>query len=261
MIIGFLGTGAISEAIIRGLCEESGYQGPILVTQRSVERSSRLAHDYPQVEVIDNNNALVERSEWVFLGVLPEQVTDVLNALTFRPEQKLISLAAGISLAQIQALAPPCDQVIRAIPMPPIEFGLGPVALCPTDTPLEAFFSRIGTAVSVSDEQQFNLFGATSALMADYFDQIATVTTWMASHGMDSSTAARYTTALYHALSVLTTKQSPDALQMMSEQCQTPGGLNEQFLIERAERGANDSLRDGLDQILTRLESVARNSR
>ena len=167
MIIGFLGTGAISEAIIRGLCEESGYQGPILVTQRSVERSSRLAHDYPQVEVIDNNNALVERSEWVFLGVLPEQVTEVLNALTFRPEQKLISLAAGISLAQIQALAPPCDQVIRAIPMPPIEFGLGPVALCPTDTPLEAFFSRIGTAVSVSDEQQFNLFGATSALMAD----------------------------------------------------------------------------------------------
>ena len=43
----------------------------------------------------------------------------------------------------------------------------------------------------------------------------------------------------------------------MSEACQTPGGLNAQFLARRNELGTNQSLTEGLDDILTRLESTA----
>jgi len=255
MIIGFLGTGAISEAIIRGLCDKANYSDRILISQRSPERSAKLALDYNQIEVVNENALLVEKSDWVIVAVLPDQVEAALGKLTFNPQQRVISLAAGISLARLSEWVFPCTKVSRAIPMPPIEFGMGPVALCPQDPSIEALFGQIGTAVSVSDEEQFNLFGAASALMADYFDQVASVSSWMESHAMEPDTAARYTTSLYHALASLTLEQAPDALKSMSDECLTPGGLNEQFLRTRMVSGSCDSLKTGLDDILARLES------
>jgi len=260
MVLGFLGTGLISEAVVRGLCDKAEYSKPILISSRSQSRSENLARDYRQVEVVTENALLVERSDWVIIAVLPDQVEATLDELTFRSDQKVISLAAGISLARLSEWVFPCAQVSRAIPMPPIEFGLGPVALCPQDPCIEALFGRIGKAVSVSDEEQFNLFGAASALMADYFDQVATVSSWMESHAMEPDTAARYTTSLYHALASLTLEQTPDALQLMSDECITPGGLNEQFLRSRTASGSRNTLKTGLDDILTRLESSTDNN-
>ena len=257
MIIGFLGTGAISEAIIRGLCDKANYSDRILISQRSPERSAKLANDYDQIEVVAENTSLVEKSDWVIVAVLPDQVEATLGKLTFRSDQKVISLAAGISLARLSEWVFPCTKVSRAIPMPPIEFGVGPVALCPQDQSIEALFGRIGTAVSVSDEGQFNLFGAASAVMADYFDRVATVSSWMESHAMEPNTATRYTTSLFHALASLTLGQTPDVLKSMSDGCLTPGGLNEQFLSTCTDSGSHDTLKAGLDDILARLESNA----
>lgn len=191
----------------------------------------------------------------MIVAVLPDQVEATLGELTFRSDQKVISLAAGISLARLSEWVFPCTKVSRAIPMPPIEFGVGPVALCPQDQSIEALFGRIGTAVSVSDEGQFNLFGAASAVMADYFDRVATVSSWMESHAMEPNTATRYTTSLFHALASLTLGQTPEVLQSMSAECITPGGLNEQFLTTCTDSGSHDTLKAGLDDILARLES------
>ena len=164
MVIGFIGTGVISEAMIHGLCNAASYVDPILISKRSADRSARLAARYPNVEVIGANQDLVNRSDWVFVGVLPSQMSEVLEPLEFRATQKIISLAAGVSLKSLHSMVAPCEQVTRAIPMPPIEFGSGPIALCPFNTEVEAFCNQIGVAVSVEDEQQFNLFGAASAL-------------------------------------------------------------------------------------------------
>lgn len=255
MIIGFLGTGVITEAIIRGLYDAAGYDGTILVSQRSATRSVQLARDYPEVRVVCDNRSLAQQSDWIVVSVLPEQVRDALKELDCRPDQKIISLAAGVSLDQLRTWSAPATDVVRVIPMPPIEHGLGPVALCPPDASVEAFFEHIGTCVAVADEAQFNLFGAASALMADFFDQVSGVAQWMSEKGMDLATAARYTTALYHALSDLTVRQPAGKLHTMSEACQTPGGLNAQFLAHRNQSGVNRSLTEGLEDILARLES------
>ena len=84
MVLGFLGTGAISEAMVRGLCGNAGYSNPILVSGRSQARSERLSSDYHQVEVITENALLVEKSDWVIVAVLPDQVEATLGELTFR---------------------------------------------------------------------------------------------------------------------------------------------------------------------------------
>ena len=187
---------------------------------------------------------------------IPRRLEPLLKNLDCRADQKIISLAAGVSLEQLRTWAAPATDIVRVIPMPPIEHGLGPVALCPPDVGAETLFEKIGTCVAVSDEAQFNLFGAASALMADFFGQVSDVTSWMTGKGIDLATAARYTTALYHALSDLTVRQPVEELQMMSAACQTPGGLNAQFLARRDQSGASRSLTEGLEDILTRLESA-----
>ncbi|NDG44877.1 MAG: hypothetical protein EBY36_09190 [Gammaproteobacteria bacterium] len=95
MRIGFIGTGVISEAMIRGLCDVANYKDPIIVSQRSDERSEALAKQYANVEVSTHNQDVVDRSDWVFIGVLPEQVPSVLDTLNFREDQRIVSLAAG----------------------------------------------------------------------------------------------------------------------------------------------------------------------
>lgn len=254
MRIGFIGTGVISEAMIRGLCDVANYKGSIIVSQRSVERSKALGEDYANIEISIHNQDLVDRSDWVYIGVLPEQMPSVLRPLAFRENHRVISLAAGVSLDAIKPLIAPCEDLYRAIPMPPIEFGIGPIALCPKNEILETFFNQIGVAVSVDDEAQFNLFGAASALMSDFFGQVAGTSQWMTDLGLDRTTAARYSTALYVALADLTAREDPERLNAMSESCETPGGLNAQFRKFRDERGTPQSLNEGLDQILTRLE-------
>ena len=254
MRIGFIGTGVISEAMIRGLCDVANYKDPIIVSQRSVERSEALANQYTNVEVSTHNQNVVDQSDWVFVGVLPEQVPMVLDALNFRADQRIVSLAAGVSLEVMRPLIAPCAELYRAIPMPPIEFAMGPIAVCPKNEALEAFCNQVGVAVSVDDEAQFNLFGAVSALMSDFFEHVAGTSQWMTDHGLDRTTAVRYSTALYVALADLTMREHPERLHAMSESCETPGGLNEQFRKLRHDRGTPRSLIEGLDQILQRLE-------
>ncbi|NBP94556.1 MAG: hypothetical protein EBU28_04050 [Gammaproteobacteria bacterium] len=90
--------------------------------------------------------------------------------------------------------------------------------------------------------------------MSDFFEHVAGTSQWMTDHGLDRTTAARYSTALYVALADLTMREHPERLNAMSESCETPGGLNEQFRKLRHERGAPQSLIEGLDQILKRLQ-------
>ena len=109
--------------------------------------------------------------------------------------------------------------------------------------------------LSASMTKISTIFGAASALMSDFFAQIASVSNWMQLHGLDPAASARYASALYESLAFLATKESAESLSLMSDACQTTGGLNEQFFTFRQSCGIDQSLHDGLNQILERLKS------
>ncbi|MBT4358027.1 MAG: NAD(P)-binding domain-containing protein, partial [Proteobacteria bacterium] len=142
MTIGFIGTGVISEAMIRGLSDVAGYTDQIMVSKRSFDRSKRLSEAYSNITICETNTEVVDQSDWVFVGVLPDQVAMVLQALPFKTTQKVISLVAGVGLKDLKRYLYPCEDVIRAIPMPPIEFGKGPLAICPSDDAFETFANK-----------------------------------------------------------------------------------------------------------------------
>ena len=253
MAIGFIGTGAITEAIVVGLYSVGAYAEPILLSKRSEKRSSMLADRFPLIEVVDDNQTIVDRCDEVFVSVLPEQAAEVLSTLQFSAHHRVMSLVAGLSLDDVAVAVAPATQCFRAIPMPPIEFGLGPTSLCPPDEKFEALFNRVGNAVPVEDEMLFSAFASSSAGMAAFFDLVANIADWMEQEGIAAEQSALYTTSLVHALASLTTKVDPVNLQKMSEACLTPGGLNEQVLHGCRREGWTEIFRNQMDEIMLRL--------
>ena len=254
MDIGFIGTGGISEAMIRGIVGCAEHKETILVSKRSSERSARLAAKYSTVRVVDKNQEIVDLSDWVVLAVLPHQAEGVIERLQFRASQTMISLVAGLEIAALRRHVSPCENICRMIPLPPIEYAVGPLPIYPRLSEVGSFFERLGTVVPVDDESCFNVFSANSALMANFFEWTAAQARWMEEQGVPSESARCYASAFVYGLATLVNQAPTEQLQGMSEECLTTGGLNEQVLTESRKMGWFEMLRPALDSVLRRLQ-------
>ena len=257
MQLGFIGTGGIAEAMITGLYNFGGYEYPVLVSARNRQRSARLAKKFDLVEIVRNNQTIVDRCNWIVLGVLPEQALSLLPELDFTKEHCVISLPAGIGVTTVRQLVHPASRVCRAVPMPPIEFGLGPTPIYPDDQEVMALFDRVGTSIAVDDERHFSALIASTAVMATFFSWQASNARWLQKQGVPSTTAARYVTSVFEALAAMSAR-TPENLQSMSQDCLTPGGLNEQVLRGANQAGVIDSVQAQVEQAMRRLENAER---
>ncbi|MHB8270661.1 NAD(P)-binding domain-containing protein [Bradyrhizobium sp.] len=253
MRLGFIGTGAITEAMVRGLCGPGRYHNPIFITERTKNRSLLLASTFQNVITISSAQTVIDRSDLVILAVRPDQVRELTSSLRFRPEHRVISLIAGLKLDSLRSMLAPATALHRAIPMLPIESGLGPIPLYPPDDVLEALLGRVGRPILVENEDEFHVIACGSALMATFFEFIATTALWLQQHDVPPKEAARYATSLFHALSAMTLDKDSGSLQDMSVECLTKGGLNEQVLLQLRQRDWFTSLHDVLGGVLTRL--------
>ncbi len=253
MKLGFIGTGAITEHVITGLIQHSGFDEILVVSERSSYRSTRMANRFPNVRVEPDNQALVDQVETVFLATLPQQTLDLLDTLSFRQDQIIVSMAAMISVEQIAKKVKPALKVHRIIPMPPNEMGLGPIPIHPPSPELTSLLSRIGTVIPVDDQQQFSTFSASSAVMATFFELVATNARWVQSKGVAAEVASKYSTALFHSLATQVTDLGANELHSLSAECLTAGGLNEQLLNATRNEGWFEELEAELNTILRRV--------
>ena len=90
--IGFIGCGTIASAIATGLATQKSNPNisisSIAVTQRSKKKSDILLQTFPDLVTVydesgNGNQNILNNSDIVFLCVLPQQVDDVLEELTF----------------------------------------------------------------------------------------------------------------------------------------------------------------------------------
>jgi pyrroline-5-carboxylate reductase len=117
--IGFIGCGTIAKAIATGLVTQDQVTvESVAVSRRSETKSKALQESFPDlVTVYDDNQHVVDRSDIVFITVLPQQTSSVLQGLTFdRARHFLVSL---VSTSTLDGLASdsklPPDQVSKVI--------------------------------------------------------------------------------------------------------------------------------------------------
>jgi len=208
--LGVIGIGAIGEAMIIGLIEHANCAGPMSISQRNQQRSSALARRFGNLAVAADNQSIVDRSDVVFVSVLPDQARDVISQLRFREDQTLVSLMAGIAIDELRRMASPIRKVHRIIPLPPIEHGTGPLPLCPPNADIKALFQGCAAVIEMDDEDQIAIFSAASGLMAPHHQLTSTVARWMTERGVAPASAAMYSSNMFRALADIETRTPPE---------------------------------------------------
>lgn len=157
--IGFLGAGAMGEALAGGLVAAGVPRGQIRLADPEPARRDAVEAALG-VATSDDNAALVRDSDVVVLAVKPGLVATVLSQRGVGSTQPLwISIAAGVSLAKLAAALPAGARVIRAMPNTPALVRAGATAYAanaaatPEDRALaHALFASAGSAWEAPDE-------------------------------------------------------------------------------------------------------------
>ena len=126
----FIGAGNMAEAIVSGMAvSEFCDSKKIVMTDVRPDRLSDLEKEYDITTSKDNG--VVKNAEIVVLAVKPQVMADVLKEIApvLQKETLVISIAAGISCAKIEAELEGDRRVVRAMPNTPALIGQGAAAI------------------------------------------------------------------------------------------------------------------------------------
>ena len=253
MKLGFIGTGNITVAVVNGICTSKISTSKIIISSRNKNKAQRLKKKFKKVSIAKTNQEILDKCNWVFLAVTPKVGEKILPKLNFRSNQKIISFISTINLVQLKKIVKKRAKIVRAIPLPPISLGKGPVPICPPDNQVKSFFNKIGTTVEIRNERASKNFWATSGMMAPFYEILKVLSDWLVKKGIKRREAQKYITSLFVALSEDSVVNSKKHLKYLVSDSQTPGGLNEQSVRELKKYGCYKSLEKSLNSIHKRL--------
>lgn len=132
MKIGFIGSGNMSEAIVRGILGNSSIKAEdIIMSNRSMEKLEILKGDL-NIDVTLDNKEVARISDVIVLGVKPNVYKDVIEEITsyIKEECIIITLAPNYKLKDIEMFFDRDIKVVRTMPNTPAMVSAGMTAMC-----------------------------------------------------------------------------------------------------------------------------------
>lgn len=152
-----VGGGRMGEALVGGLLA-AGWSTPDAVTVVDPDPARREAIEAAHPGVVVAAEPVAGRAALV--AVKPHHVPQVCRALGALGVGRILSIAAGVRLASMEAELPAGTAVVRAMPNTPSLVGVGAAAVAPgtaaTDDDLawaEGILGAVGTVVRVGEDQ------------------------------------------------------------------------------------------------------------
>ena len=159
--LAIIGAGRIGEALLRGLLASSWLDaGQVICTARREERCGELAATHG-VRATTDNAAAIRAADVVLLAVKPQVMFGLLAGVgdAFRPDQTVISVAAGLTTASIQDAIPGEVPVVRVMSNTPVQVDEAMSVICggthaaEADLELtETIFSPVGRVLRIGEE-------------------------------------------------------------------------------------------------------------
>lgn len=164
----FLGCGSMGEAILAGMLAAGTSPQSVVVTVRRPERAHELATRHGVTALASNEEAeanaeAVVGANVVILGVKPVGIVDLCREIAgaLDPNAVVISVAAAVSLAQLEGALNPGQPVVRSMPNTPLQVGRGVVALSAGSSADEhhlaaahSVFDGSGVVLDIPEDQQ-----------------------------------------------------------------------------------------------------------
>jgi pyrroline-5-carboxylate reductase len=150
-----IGGGRMGEALVGGLLQAGGLRLDALrIVEADADRRAVLTDRFPGIDV--GGEAVA--AEGHVVAVKPGDVAAACQALSAHGRARVLSIAAGVTIAALEADLPEGSVVVRAMPNTPAVVGLGAAAIAPGhqagDADLawaERLLGAVGTVVRVSE--------------------------------------------------------------------------------------------------------------
>jgi len=241
--LGFLGTGTISEAVIRGICTTADSRADIMVSPRNQQIAGQLAADFKQVTVAENNQQVIDGSDYLFIALRRQIVAEELGKLDFSNTKTIISLVPTISRVQIAGYCrQDINKIYRAVPLPFIAKHQSTTPIFPDEPNLHGIFKQTGGVIVAEDEQQFDLFMLGGSTMGIYFKFAGLCANWLSEQGLQAEQANRYISNLFLSLAKQSAAQTNPDFKALQDEYSTKGGTNELIAQRFEDYGGNAAL-------------------
>ena len=254
--IAFIGAGNMANGLIGGLLAGGLAPERIHVADPAPEQLEVLRARHA-VQTHDDNRRAIEVADIVVLAVKPQVMGTVLAELGDAMDEKrrvVISVAAGISIATLEAAFGPHMAVIRIMPNAPALIGCGAIALfanpaCRDADRLQAqqLAEAVGLSIWVERESDIDIATAISGSGPAYvFLLIEMMQEAGHALGLPEQTAAALTRQTVYGAARMA-RQSEQSPQALRRQVTSPGGTT-QAALEVLE---NDGIRDIFSRAIT----------
>ncbi|MCZ4353843.1 NAD(P)-binding domain-containing protein [Roseovarius aestuarii] len=239
MNIGFIGTGTIASAVVEGI---AGDGHVIAVSKRSAAHSARLAGAFPNVTAQDNQT-VVDQSDVIFVGLMAEAAGDILGALTFRADQRIVSLMAGASLAEVADMVAPATATTIMIPFPGIALGGSPFMGYGDTDLLEGLFGARNTLFALQSEAELTAYNCAQAVLSPAVRMANDAADWLGARVSDPAQGEAFLRAL-----VGSSLMGGDCASLLAA-LDTPGGYNQRLRNHMTDSGMSATLAEGLNRL------------
>jgi pyrroline-5-carboxylate reductase len=149
-LLAILGAGVMGETVLSGLLRAGWTPDQIIATDRRPERQAELEATYG-ITMMTNTEA-ASKADTVILVVKPQDMRDLLKEIApaLQPSALVISLAAGVDTASIEALLPDGTAVVRVMPNTPAQVDEGMAAISPGSHSTEDDLARATEILSAT---------------------------------------------------------------------------------------------------------------
>jgi len=249
MKITFLGGGNMASALIGGLLNNGFPADDIAVIEIGDESRARLEKTYG-VRCYAAPDAAAMRCDALLLAVKPQQMREACASLQkFLNRQLVISIAAGLRLADLSRWLGGYDRLVRTMPNTPALIGSGVTGLYAPATVSDAerlgaerVLRAVGSTLWVTDEAQIDAVTAISGSGPAYvFLFIEALQQAAAELGFTPRQARQLSLETVLGAAKLAA-QSEEPASVLRERVTSKGGTTEAALNIMAERGVKDGI-------------------
>jgi pyrroline-5-carboxylate reductase len=227
--LGFIGVGNMGGAVATAACNK--FPGDVIISNRTMSRAESLARDLGCA--FGTYEEVAESSEFVVVGTLPGAVEEVVRRVY--PAMKksgaaLVSMASGVTIADLHSFTDPEFPVIRIMPNTPVAVGQGLVLYAADEKTPADMLSRLCALLSCAgameplDESLFTA-GSTVAGCGPAFAAlfIEALSDGGVKAGLPRAQAIRFAEQMLLGAAALALKTGRHPGQLKDEVC-SPGG-------------------------------------
>ncbi|MBW6411795.1 pyrroline-5-carboxylate reductase [Clostridium weizhouense] len=262
--IGFIGCGNMGSSIVGGLIA-SGFakNDQIIVSTKTEVSAKKLEDDFKILATLDNNY-VAKNSDILILAVKPYMFKDVIGEIkeNLREDQIMISIAAGISIKDMEELIGNEYKIIRSMPNTPALVGQAMSAVCPnkniTKEDMEyciKIFKSFGECVTLEEKDFHGFIALCGSSPAYIFMFIEAMADGAVKLGISRDNAYKMAaqSLLGSAKMVLDTGKHPGILKDMV--C-SPGGTTIDAVAELEKQGFRNSVIEAMVKCAERSKSM-----